>query len=132
MNKITLTFLSICCYCLSMTAIAQALSPETYIKADLEARRVTLAGMEARLVVRQRRANLEEEYRQAEENHQSVKEVFARYGVTGASHAAYGTQNREAIAAWLENNPEWQAQYDEIKARFVVLSNQFDELSQGR
>jgi len=137
MNKIILTFLlSVGCYSLSMTAIAQALlpelSPETYIQADIEARLVTLAGMEARLAVRQRRANIMEEYHQAEESRQRVAEVFARYGVTGASHAAYGTQNQEAIATWLENYPEWQAQYDEIKARFIVLSNQLDELRGDR
>jgi len=134
MNKITLTFFSICCCCLSLTVIAQELlSPEAYVKADIEARRVTLNGMEARLALIQKSANITEQSRLAEETRQNVEAVFARYGVTGASHAAYGTRHLKAIFAWLEVHPdEWQEQYNNLVVRFDALSSQFDNLSNRR
>ncbi|OAD23923.1 secreted protein [Candidatus Thiomargarita nelsonii] len=116
----------------SLTAIAQELSPEAYVKADLEARSITLAGMEARLTMMQQSVNTVVQYRQADENRQNVEAVFASYGFTGASHAAYGTRNGEAIAAWLEGNPDLQKQYNDLAVRFDALSSQFDSLSNGR
>jgi len=120
-------------FCLSITATAQELSPEAYVKAELEARRATLNGMQARLALVQQGAAIVEQSNLEEQTHQNVEAAFASYGFTGASHAAYGTRHSKAIAAWLEAHPgEWQEQYNDLVTRFDELSSQFDNLSNGR
>jgi len=130
MNKIKAMVLGLCLTGLVAGVSAQALTPETFVQADIEARQVTLEGMSARLSQLQQGGTADQEH-PGEQNHMTVDAVFRRYGTDGASHAAYGTQHRDEVSAWLTANPEYQQQYDELTVRFEALSQQFDALQGG-
>ncbi len=112
-------------------AAAQDLTPEQFVRADVEVRTVTLQGLEAQLTALQQGADLETQTRLAEDNRQTVEAAFNRYGTSGAAHTAYGTRESEAIAGWLEAHPEWQQQYDDLTARLTALSGQLDHVRGG-
>ena len=116
---------------LGTLAAAQGLSPERFVRADIEAREATLVGMEARLALLQRHADNATQEQLEDVNRRRVTTVFTRYGTTGSAHAAYGTQHRTAIAAWLEAHPEWQRRYAAVAARFDQLSQQIDAVVKG-
>lgn len=112
-------------------ASAQGLTPEQFVRADVEARTVTLQGLEAQLTALQQGADLEAQMQLAEDNRQAVEAAFNRYGTSGAAHTVYGTHESEAIAVWLQEHPEWQQEYDELTARLTTLSGQIDHLRGG-
>ncbi|HRY16122.1 MAG TPA: hypothetical protein P5330_09665 [Candidatus Competibacteraceae bacterium] len=112
-------------------AHAQGETPEDFVRADVEARTVTLQGLETQLAALQQGADLEAQTQLAEDNRQAVEAAFNRYGVSSAVHTVYGTQESEAIAVWLQDHPEWQQQYDNLTARLTTLSGQIDVLRGG-
>lgn len=117
---------------LGASALAQELTYERFVRADLEAREMTLAGMQTRLALLQQGADASTQAQREDASRENVTAVFTRYNTTGPAHAAYGTQHEEAILAWLEASPEWQQQYDALAARFDALSQQLDALRGGR
>jgi hypothetical protein len=131
MNRIKAMVLGLCLTGLVTGVSAQALTPETFVQADIEARQVTLEGMSARLSQLQQGAASAAQAQADEQNHMTVDAVFRRYGTDGASHAAYGTQRRDEVSAWLAANPEYQHQYDAITDQFEALSQQFEALQGG-
>lgn len=110
---------------------AESLTPDRYIQADIEARRITVEGMERRLILLQNGADLDQQMQSAEQTNNDVTSAFSRYDTTGASHAAYGTQNDESITETLTAHPEWQQQFESLKARFDALSEQMDTILGG-
>lgn len=114
----------------SMTS-AQGLTPEQFVRADVEARTVTLQGLEAQLTALRQGVDVKAQTKLAEDNRQAVETVFNRYGTTGVAHTVYGTYASAAITAWLRAHPEWQQQYDDLGARLTSLSGQIDSLRGG-
>jgi hypothetical protein len=112
-------------------AMAQDLSPESFVRADIAAREATLDGMAARLTLLQRGASRAMQAQLEEENRRRVDAVLARHHTTGPAHAAYGTRHRAAIVTWLEAHPGWQRTYEELTQRFEALSGQIDALIGG-
>lgn len=117
---------------LAGNAWADALTPETYIRSNSEARKLTLDGMEKRIGLLQKGATQEEQMEAAEQTNQAVETLFKSYGTTGSAHAAFGTYNLEQINAWLEANPDWKQNEDDLDQRFQTLSNQIDGLLGAR
>lgn len=113
---------------LAGNAWADALTPETYIRSDSEARKLTLDGMEKRIALLQKGATQEEQMAAAEQTNQAVEALFKSYGTTGSVHAAFGTYNLEQINAWLEANPDWKQNEADLNQRFQSLSKQIDGL----
>lgn len=113
---------------LAGNAWADALTPETFVRLNSEARQLTLDGMEIRIGLLQNGATKEEQMAAAEQTQQTVEALFMSYGTTGSAHAAFGTYNQEAIEAWLEANPIWKQKEAELNEHFQTLSNQINGL----
>lgn len=113
---------------LAGNAWADALTPETFVRADSEARKLTNDGMETRIGLLQNGATQEQQMAAAEQTQEAVEALFRSYGTTGPAHAAFGTYNQEAIEAWLEANPIWKQKEAELNERFQTLSNQINGL----
>ena len=106
----------------------EALTPETFVRSNSEARKLTIDGMEKRVGLLQKGATQEEQIVAAEQTNQAVETLFKSYGTTGSAHAAFGTYNKEQIEAWLEANPEWKQNEANLNQRFQTLSKQIDGL----
>lgn len=113
---------------LSGNAWADALTPETYVRSNSEARKLTLDGMEKRVGLLKNGATQEEQMVAAEQTSEAVEALFKSYGTTGSTHAAYGTYNQEQIDAWLEANPSWKQNEADQNQRQQTLSDQIDVL----
>ncbi len=125
-------FLFLCLSGLLISVVqADTLTPDSYILADLEARRITIEGMERRLTLLQNGADSDQQMQSADWTNREVETAFARYGTTGASHAAYGTQHSERIAESLVDHPEWQQESLLLNERFEALSEQMDAIIGG-
>jgi hypothetical protein len=121
---------------LGMTAPTQAadeLTPYDFVVIDLDVREVTLEDMIAR--IRRLQGDSRSHGLKAAVNtitEQQVGEVYAAYGTSPVAHAAYGTRNAEAIAAWLDAHPEWQRRYEALRVQFIQLENTLARLLGGR
>lgn len=109
-------------------AAAAQLTPQSYMQAAIEAREVTLAGMEQRLTLLQSGADLQTEMTALAQSEARVEAVFQRYGTSAAKHAAYAAVHADEIAAWLEANPELQTRLGMLQTRVVELSHGFDSV----
>lgn len=113
----------------SVSAYAQSLSPQSFVQIDIAAREITLDGMNARVILLSSGSvTQEEELALDQANQQAVTDMYRTYGTTANAHTLYSTHNAQAITNWLEQNPEWQAHYDDIAAEFESLSAQLDGL----
>jgi hypothetical protein len=101
------------------------------VQADIAAREVTLQHMANRLADLQAGMTLEEEMAALTASEQAVADVFATYGTTANAHAAYAAQHGPEIDAWLEANPDWQAQLLDLQTQFSDLSQAFDAIRGG-
>lgn len=110
----------------------ETLTPEAFVRANSEARKLTLDGMEKRIGLLQKGASQEEQLTVAEQTNQAVETVFKKYGTTGSLHTAYGTYNLAQINAWLESNPVWKQNEADLNQRFKALSTQIDGLLGGK
>lgn len=117
---------------LSALASAQELTPAAFVQADIEARAMTLEGLQAQLTALQQGADPATQMRLIDDNQQAVAKVFAKYGTTGAAHVAYGTYHRAAIEKWLAGHPDRRRQYTDLSAKLNFLSGQIDALRRGR
>jgi len=124
--------LLLCGWCLSQ-AQAEPLTPDDYILAELEVRRITIEGMEKRVILLENGANLERQMQSSEQTEQAVAAAFARYGGTnGASHAAYGSRHKEGIVQAFAEHPEWRQEFEALKGRFEALSEQMDTILESK
>lgn len=113
----------------SVSAHAQSLSPQSFVQIDIAVREITLDGMNERiLLLSTGSATSKDELALDKAHQQAVADTYRTYGTTANAHTLYGTHNAQAIANWLEQNPEWQAHYDDIAAEFESLSAQLDGL----
>lgn len=116
----------------STLLLAQELTPETYTKADVEARELTLDGMRMQIDLLTQAADEQTRTNAALANQEAVEAVFSGYGTSGSAHSAYGTQHNEAIEAWLASQPQWQSTYQELASEFATLSEQLNSLREGQ
>lgn len=112
-------------------SFADELTPETYVAVEAEVRELTLEGMAQRVSLLSGGSNPEFEALLDAANRQQVRQAFQDNDTTANAHAAYGTQNADEIAAWLDANPDWQAHLDSLAQEFESLSNQLDALREG-
>jgi hypothetical protein len=132
MERLSTVLLGLTLSVLSTVALPQALTPDTFVQADIEARAVTVEGLQAQLTALQQGADYATQWQLAEDNRRAVTAVFHKFGVTGATHAAYGTYHRDAIEQWLAAHPDWEQQYTDLAARLAFLAGQIDTLRGGR
>ncbi len=114
-----------------IVAMAENLTPETFLQADVETRQLTLHGMSQQIQLLRMGANDEQVNQLVSDNQANVEASFNSFGTTGPTHSAYGTKNREAIETWMANNPEWQQRYDTLDEEFSTLSQQLSTLREG-
>lgn len=107
-------------------ASAVELTPELYVRADLDARAATLDGMQEQIDLLSHNTATVEVQRQVDANRSHVAGVFGFYGTTAAAHAVYGSRYRQAIEAWLMAHPEWQQAYQDAAQKFEQLAGQLD------
>ena len=112
--------------------LAQELTPETYVQADVEAQQLTLEGMRLQVELLSQAAEESVRINAALANQEAVEGVFSGYGSSGSAHSAYGTQHSEAIQAWLAGQAQWQSTYEDLAAEFAALSEQLDSLREGQ
>ncbi|AEG02519.1 hypothetical protein [Methylomonas methanica] len=130
-----LTSLRIIFMALLLSGIAwsvETLTPETYVRLNSQARKLTMDGMETRIGLLKNGASQEEQLAAAEQTNQAVESLFKSYGTTGSLHTAYGTYHQEQISAWLEANPVWNQTEVDLNQRFQALSSQIDVLLKGQ
>jgi ribosomal protein L31 len=117
---------------LAGNAAAGDLSPETFLRANSEARKLTLDGMEKRIALLQKGATQEQQMAVAEQTNVAIEAIFKKYGTTGPEHTAYSTYHQEQIDAWLQTHPSWKQDEADLNQRFQALSKQIDGLLGGR
>lgn len=111
------------------SAFAAELTPETFVKADIEARQATINGMYDRLaLLSSRTATVQEETQLNAVAEQQVSAVFAKYGTTQNDHLVFAEKNAAAIADFLEANPEYQSANDSLSAQFSDISNRINSI----
>ena len=105
-------------------AIAQTLSPASYIDIELKVRQITNEGMQQRLflIKLQSEDSVEDQYELDAETYNMINAVYESHGVTAGSHAAYGTRNVVAIDKFLMNKPT-------IRQELEAIGHEFDRLS---
>lgn len=116
---------------LAFGAQADGLTPEQFVAADVEARELTLAGMQTQADLLVQGADEQSLLSADVLSAQQVEALFASYDTSGAAHTAYGTQQRAAIEQWLAEQPDWQSRYQDLDRRFEDLSSILDALRQG-
>lgn len=114
---------------ITSNVFAVELTPETFFQADIEARQVTIEGMYDRLdLLSSGTATMQEEMQLNEATEQQVSAVFAKYGTTQNDHLVYAQKNTEALAQFLEINPDYQAAYDSLNDQFEAASDSINAL----
>ncbi len=114
---------------ISVSAYAQSMTPQSFAQIDIAVREITLDGMNERVMLLSSGSVTQEEELALDQAHQQVvTEMYRSYNTTANAHTLYGTRNAQAIANWIEQNPEWQAHYDDIAAEFASTSAQLDGL----
>lgn len=114
-----------------MIAVASPLTPETLVRADVQARQTTLDGMQMQIDLLQQSASAAALMQASMANQAAVDAVFAAYGTTGARHSAEWTQQREAVEEWLTVHADWQQTYQSLNTKFQSLAQQLDSLRTG-
>lgn len=111
-------------------ANAGPLTPETWVHIDLQARELTIEGMEARLRLL---ANGQAAQAQAEadQNARNIARLYEEHGTDPGAHAHYGSRNAKAIEDWLDAHPAYRSQYHALERRFESLSGQFQSYRGG-
>lgn len=106
-------------------ALATSLTPASYIDIELRIRQLTVDGMEQRhfLLKLQNKDSVEDQQDLDAETVSVVDDVFRDYGTNAGKHAAYGTQNVEAIEKYLIDNPTIKQQLESIDVEFERLSS---------
>ena len=132
MHKLTRLIIGILFCAQSATLLAQDLTPQDFLQADVEARRLTLDGMSQQIALINAGASAEEINQAVADNQTNVEAIFSSFGTNGAAHSAYGTQSRAEIDAWMTENPEWQETYDSLNTEFDTLSQQLSTLREGQ
>jgi hypothetical protein len=130
MNKVLLILLTLLFSITSLVAVGEELTAESYVLIDLETRRITVDGMQARLSILQQGADLEEQLFLDEVTRHEIVSVFSRYGTTGAAHTHYGTEQLSEINAFIETRPALQAQYVDLERRFNNITREFQQLEE--
>ena len=112
-------------------AVASPWTPEALVRADVQARKATLNGMQTQIDLRLQNASPNALMQASMANQASVDAVFAAYGTTGARHSAEWTRQREAVDEWLTVHFDWQQTYQNLDAKFQSLAQQLDSLRAG-
>lgn len=109
-------------------AQAGELTPELFVRADLEARQATLTGMQEQINLLSAKKTATEVQKRVDANRAQISSIYSFYGTTPTAHAAYGTQYRAYIEGWLRAHPEWQTVYGQSTQDFQRLAAQLDGL----
>lgn len=104
------------------------LTPEAYVRADIEAREATLASMEERLALLQAGGGSRAEMAALTRSQAAVESAYRKYGTSARAHGAYAAAHAQEIAAWLQANPDWEVQLMVLQTRFLGLSDAFDSV----
>lgn len=109
------------------------MTPYTYIVIELDVRKVTMDGIEARIGLMQSSAFTRRQDRILDEaTRREIHEVYAAYGTTATKHTMYATRNARAISDWIEAHPEWQERYNDTNEQFNHLLATLEALQGGR
>jgi hypothetical protein len=128
MVKVQLILLTLLISLTSLVAIGEELTPESYVLIDLETRRITVDGMQARLSILQQGAGLDEQLVLDDLTRHEITSVYSQYATTGAAHTHYGTEQALEIDALKKARPDLRAQYRHLERRFNNLTKQFQML----
>lgn len=109
-------------------ALASPLTPEKLVRADIQAREVTLKGMQQQIELRRQNASPDALMQASMASQAEVEAVFTAYGITGARHSAEWTRQRDTIEKWLAVHFKWQQTYQKLEAKFQLLAQQLDSL----
>lgn len=128
MNRIIT--LSLGALLLAATSVfAAELTPETFLRADIEARQATISGMADRLALLSTgTSTLQEQAQLNAVSEQKVSAVFGKYGTTQSNHLVYAEKNAAAIAEFLEANPDYQSTFDSLSSQFSDISNRINTI----
>ena len=113
----------------SLHTMAQDITVADYVAMDLQARQLTLNGVRDRLSLLQLDAGLDAQLDQDAEIQQEIETVYEQHNMTASSAIAWATKNNQAIADWLANNPDHQAEYDRIARELDAVSIQIQALA---
>ncbi len=127
-----LMLIGLLCYVQSAGILAQGLTLETYVKADVEARQRTIDGMYQQIDLLNSGANEAAINQASSSNQNQVDSVFEFYGTTGVTHSAYGGRHSKEIEQWLAGHSNWQQSYDALDDEFASLSQQLRTLREGQ
>lgn len=108
------------------TSAAQPLTPELYVDIEIQIRQLTNDGMQQRLFLLkvQNEDSIEDQGDLDGETVEMINQIFSSNGITASEHAAYGTQNTEAIGLFLNQHVSRQQRLAEISVEFQSLSSQ--------
>ncbi|KFB69756.1 hypothetical protein [Candidatus Accumulibacter vicinus] len=104
------------------------LTPEAYVRADIEAREATLASMEERLALLQAGGGSRAEMAALTRSQAAVESAYRKYGTSARAHGAYAATHARDISAWLKANPDATAHLMDLRTRFQGLSGAFDSV----
>lgn len=123
------TLLCVSLFSISLKINAQDITVADYVAIDLQARQLTLEGVRDRLSLLQLNAGLDAQLDQDAEIQQEIEAVYQQHNMTSSSAIAWATQHSQAIADWLANNPDQQAEYDRISRELDAVSQQIQALA---
>ncbi|WP_028671754.1 hypothetical protein [Saccharospirillum impatiens] len=114
---------------LSLSVLAQELTPAHYVELDIAVRQATLDGVEERLALL--RAGVETDVIQQRDadTRQTITALYRQYGTTAPQAVAWATRNREAIEDWLAKNPEYQSEYHRLARLLDATSNELQSFA---
>ena len=111
---------------------AQNLTPETYVRVDVEARQLTIDGMHQQVDMLSGDVMIDTINSVSESNRDKVNTMFNYYGTTASAHSAYGTRYGKEIEQWLAGHSDWEQTYDALDDEFSSLSQQLSTLREGQ
>lgn len=123
------TVLWMICALFSSLSLAQDINAADYVAMDLQARQITLQGVRDRLTLLELGADLPTQLEQDSETQQAVEAVYTLSGTSSGQAIAWATHNPQAIADWLADHPEQQAEYDRIARELDEASTQIQALT---
>lgn len=128
-HRLTLTLAGLLLAGLSLTGIAQEMTPARYVAMDLEVRQATVTGAEERLALVEAGAGPDAQFAADAEVQERVGAIYRGYGTTGSQAAAWATRNRQAILDWLAEHPDRQADYDRLEGLLEATSARLQALA---
>ena len=111
-------------YLMVFACIAQEITAESFVRADIEAMEVSKKGVERRLELLAKGASFKEQTTLDDQNREEVDLIYQSIGLSGPGKLRWETKHKDEIEEFLSKNFEYERQYQKITSEIEALSSQ--------